>query len=88
MADNLIAFIQIDDNTPADQPAFSNEASTWNLEADYGLWGCKDYDFIGAISGVRSRSGGAPLIEPRGLPKGSKSRNQRSDPARHSAGLL
>lgn len=71
MAANILAFIQFDDNTPRDEPAFTNDPSLWSLEWDYGLWGCKDYDFIGAISGVRNQSGKEPLIPLRGCPPGN-----------------
>jgi hypothetical protein len=68
MAANILALIQFDDNTSESEPPFKNEASLWNLESDYGLWGCKDYGFIGAISGVRNQSGKEPLIPLRGWP--------------------
>ena len=68
MAANLLAFIQFDDNTPDDRTPFTNEPNLWSLEWDYGLWGCKDYAFIGAISGVRSKDGKPPLIPLRGCP--------------------
>ena len=72
MAANIIAFIQFDDNGPVEgQAPFTNEPSLWSLEWDYGLWGCKDYDFIGAISGIRNASGKAPLIALRGCPSGN-----------------
>jgi hypothetical protein len=71
MGANIYAFIQFDDNTPQGETPFTNEPSLWNLEGDLGLWGCKDYDFIGAISGVRNQSGKNPLISLRGYPPGN-----------------
>jgi hypothetical protein len=68
MAANILAFIQFDDNSPVDAPPFTNDASWWNLKDDYGLWGCKDYDFIAAISGLRNKKGLPPLIPLRGCP--------------------
>jgi hypothetical protein len=71
MGANIYAFIQFDDNTPQGGIPFTNEPSLWNLEWDLGLWGCKDYDFIGAISGIRNQSDKSPLIPLRGCPTGS-----------------
>jgi hypothetical protein len=71
MAANLLAFIQFDDNTPRGEPPFSCEPSVWSLEWDLGLYGCKDYRFIAAISGVRNESEKAPLFPLRGPPSSS-----------------
>ena len=71
MAASILAFIQFDDNTPTGNPPFSCEASTWSLEWDLGLYGCKDYRFIAAISGVRNESGNPSLIPLRGAPTSS-----------------
>lgn len=68
MAANILAFIQFDDNTPRDEPPFSCEASAWSLEWDLRFYGCKDYRFIAAISGIRNESGKTPLIPLRGAP--------------------
>lgn len=68
MGASILAFIQFDDNTPDGERPFSCEPSTWNLEGDIGLFGCKDYGFIAAISGVRIESGKTPLIPLRGFP--------------------
>ena len=69
MAANILAFIQFDDNSPLGDPPFSCEGSVWSMEWDLGLWGCKDYHFIAAISGVRNEGEVAPLIPLRGAPK-------------------
>ena len=68
MAANFLGFIQFDDNTPPDETPFSCEASVWSMEWDIGLYGCKDYGFIAAISGVRKENKKAPLIPLRGAP--------------------
>ncbi len=68
MAANILAFIQFDDNTPPEEPPFSCDPSVWSLEWDIGLYGCKDYRFIAAISGIRNESGKSPLFPLRGPP--------------------
>ena len=68
MAASILAFIQIDDNTPHGEPPFSCDASVWSLEWDIGLYGCKDYRFIAAISGIRSETGKLPMFALRGAP--------------------
>lgn len=68
MGADIQAFIQIDDNTPSDQPPFTNDPSTWDLRGDIGLVGCKDHAFFAAISGVRNEYGIAPLFARRNLP--------------------
>ena len=67
MAANILAFIQFDDNTPKGEPPFTNEPNVWSLEYDYTLWGCKDYRFIAAKSGLRNETARKPLIPLRGL---------------------
>ena len=76
MGADIKAFIQIDDNTPSDQPPFMNDPSTWDLSGDLGLYGCKDYAFYAAISGLRNESDIEPLFPRRDLPE---TKNQ-SDP--------
>jgi hypothetical protein len=68
MAASILAFIQFDDNTPKGEHPFSCEPSTWSLEWDIGFYGCKDYRFIAAISGMRAERGKKPLIPLRGFP--------------------
>ncbi|MGV3774663.1 MAG: hypothetical protein ACO1QB_17315 [Verrucomicrobiales bacterium] len=69
MGASIIAFIQIDDNTPEGEPPFSGgHPSTWDLSHDIGLYGGKHYDLYAAISGVRNRFGREPLFPMRGLP--------------------
>jgi len=68
MGADIKAFIQIDDNTPRDQPPFTNDPSTWDLRWDLGLYGCKDYRFFAAISGLRNDGAIQPLFPRRGLP--------------------
>lgn len=71
MGANIYALIQFDDNTPHGGTPFTNEPSLWNLESDLGFWGCKDYGFIAAISGLRIQPGQKPLIPLRGCPAGN-----------------
>ena len=68
MGADITAFIQIDDNTPSGEPAFTNDPSTWDLSEDYRLSSGKHYTFYAALSGVRNDSGIAPLFPCRGLP--------------------
>ena len=68
MGADIQAYLQIDDNTPADNEPFTYDPSTWDLSHDLGLCGCKDYAFFAAISGVRNATDISPLIAPRGLP--------------------
>ena len=68
MSANILGFIQFDDNSPIDQAAFTNDPSWWSFEGDDRLWGCKDYGFIAAISGIRNESGIPPFIALRGCP--------------------
>ncbi len=68
MGADVIALLQIDDNSPKTEPPFTNDPSTWDLSGDLGLKGCKDYQFFAAIAGVRNDSDIKPLITPRGLP--------------------
>lgn len=72
MATNIIAFIQFDDNSPRGEAPFTNAPSLWSLEWDIGLWGCKDYNFMGAVSGVRNQRNKEPLIPLRGCPPGNE----------------
>ena len=74
MGADITAFIQIDDNTPSGEPAFTNDPSTWDLSGDYGLSSGKHYTFYAAIAGVRNDSGIAPLFPCRGLPPRSSRR--------------
>jgi hypothetical protein len=69
MGASIIAFIQIDDNTSAEQPPFTNTPSTWDLSHDVGLNGCKDYRLFAAIAGVRNQTNICPLIPLRGVPR-------------------
>ena len=71
MSADITAFIQFDDNTPADEPAFTNDPSTWDLSEDYGFSSSKHYAFYAAICGVRNESGIPPLFPCRGLPPNS-----------------
>ncbi len=71
MSRSVLAVIELDDNTPAHSPPFSNEGSIWSLQEDWGLLGCKDYRFMGAISGIRDQTGKGPLVPLRGLPRSS-----------------
>jgi hypothetical protein len=57
MGADVRAFLQIDDNTPADQPPFTNDPSTWDLTHDIGLSTGKDYEFYAAICGIRNATG-------------------------------
>jgi hypothetical protein len=68
MGADITAFLQIDDNTPTDQPPFTNDPSTWDLSCDYGLSAGKHYEFYAALCGVRNQSGISPLFPCRGLP--------------------
>ncbi len=68
MGADITAFIQIDDNTPPEQPPFTYDPSTWDLRWDLGLCGCKDYRFYAAISGIRNDTPTQPLFDRRGLP--------------------
>lgn len=68
MGASLSAYLLIDDNTPADQPPFTNDPSTWDLTHDLGLCGSKDYAFYAAIGGIRNTTGIEPLFPWRGLP--------------------
>lgn len=68
MSADIKAFLQIDDNTPPNDPPFTNDPSTWDLSHDYGLSSGKHYEFYAAICGVRNRSGISPLFACRGLP--------------------
>lgn len=68
MGADITAFLLIDDNTPSDQPPFTNAASTWDLTHDIGLNGSKDYAFFSAIGGIRNTTGIEPLYPWRGLP--------------------
>ena len=69
MGADIKAFIQIDDNTPRNEPPFTNDPSTWDLSHDIGLAAGKHYEFYAAISGVRNQSGREPLYPCRGLPR-------------------
>jgi hypothetical protein len=69
MGTDISAFLAIDDNTPSDEPPFTNDPSCWDLRYDIGLSGGKHYEFYAAIAGVRNDNGKEPLIPPRGLPK-------------------
>lgn len=68
MGADITAFLLIDDNTPSDQPPFTNDPSTWDLADDLGLGGSKDYAFFAAIGGIRNSTGIEPLFPWRGLP--------------------
>jgi hypothetical protein len=68
MGADIKAFIQIDDNTPREEPPFTNHPSTWDLSHDIGLAAGKHYEFYAAISGVRNQSDRKPLYACRGLP--------------------
>jgi hypothetical protein len=68
MGADIIALLQIDDNTPRDQPPFTNDPSTWDLSRDYSLSSGKHYTFYAAICGVRNESGIQPLFACRGIP--------------------
>lgn len=68
MAANIIAFIQFDDNTPRTDAPFSCDPSVWSMEWDLGLYGCKDYRFVAAISGVRNEGEKTSLFPLRGSP--------------------
>jgi hypothetical protein len=70
MGADITAFLLIDDNTPSDQPPFTNDPSTWDLSHDLGLGGSKDYAFFAAIGGIRNSTGIEPLFPWRGLPPG------------------
>jgi hypothetical protein len=74
MGADICAFIQIDDNTLADEPAFTSDPSTWDLSEDWGLVGNKHYRFYAAIAGVRNENGIVPLFPCRGLPPRISSR--------------
>lgn len=69
MGTDIRAFLAIDDNTPSDEPPFTNDPSYWDFSGDFGLSGGKHYEFYAAIAGMRNHSGKEPLIPPRGLPK-------------------
>jgi hypothetical protein len=69
MSRSVLAVIEFDDNTPPNEPAFTNEGSIWSLQEDWGLLGCKDYKFMGAISGIQDSTHKGPLIPLRGLPR-------------------
>lgn len=69
MGADIKAFIQIDDNTPSDQPPFTNDPSTWDLSHDCGLSAGKHYEFYAAICGIRNEAAKAPLFPWRGLPR-------------------
>jgi hypothetical protein len=68
MGASITAYLQIDDNTPPDEPPFTNDPSTWDLSMDIGLATGKDYEFFAAICGVRNTSDIHPLFPCRGLP--------------------
>ncbi|WP_339909310.1 hypothetical protein [Symmachiella dynata] len=69
MSADIQAYLQIDDNTPADLEPFTYDPSTWDLSSDLGLCGCKDYAFFASISGIRNVTDISPLIALRGLPQ-------------------
>ena len=77
----MYAFIQIDDNTPKDEPPFTNDPSTWDLSEDWRLTE-KHYDFYAAIAGVRNRFGIEPLYPCRGLPSNVSERIQKEIPTK------
>jgi len=68
MGADIRAFLLLDDNTPSDEPPFTNDPSTWDLTHDIGLAGSKDYVFYAAIGGIRNTSGIESLFPWRGLP--------------------
>lgn len=68
MGADIHAIIQIDDNTPTDQPPFTCDPSTWDLRGDLGLTGGKHYEFFAAICGVRNATEKEPLFPCRGYP--------------------
>src|SRR6267378_2038203 len=68
MGADITAFLQIDDNTPPNEPPFTNDPSAWDLSQDVGLASGKHYEFYAAICGVRNASGISPLFPCRGLP--------------------
>lgn len=68
MGADITAALQIDDNTPPNEPPFTNDPSTWDLSMDIGLASGKHYEFYAAICGVRNESGVSPLFPCRGLP--------------------
>lgn len=68
MGADITAFLLIDDNTPVEQPPFTNDPSTWDLTHDLGLGGSKDYTFYAAIGGIRNTTGIEPLFSWRGIP--------------------
>ena len=80
MSADITAFLQIDENTPGDQPPFTNDPSTWDLSHDHGLSAGKHYEFYAALCGVRNESGISPLYPCRGLPPtGSRELRRRFD---------
>ncbi len=66
MGADITAFLLIDDNTPSDQPPFTNDPLTWDLTHDLGLGGSKDYVFYAAIGGICNTTGIEPLFPWRG----------------------
>ena len=68
MGASILAIIQFDRGIAGGQ--FSSGSSVWDLFRDSALFGCKDYKFIAAISGVRSEGGIVHPIPLRGVPNG------------------
>lgn len=66
MGADLLAFIEFDNSSVV--VPFTGNSNWWNFVGDIRLVGCKDYAFIGAISGVRNKSDKPPLIPLRGCP--------------------
>jgi hypothetical protein len=82
MGADITAFLQIDDNTRPNDPASTNDPSTWDMSHDYGLSSGKHYEFVAAISGVRNESCVSPLFPCRGLPPtGLRDLRERIDAA-------
>ncbi len=53
MSTNIRAFLAIDDNTPPEEPPFTNDPSCWDLSHDIGLSAGKTLRFYSAIVGIR-----------------------------------
>lgn len=68
MAASILSVIQFDDCESNTESGFCDGSSVWDLTEDFGLFGCKDYRFISAISGFRSQSNSGVMFPLRGLP--------------------
>jgi hypothetical protein len=69
MSCQLRLFIQYDDNTPADEPAFTNDASTWDLSQDYFLPRNMDDVFRTKVLGLTANAEAIGEPATRGLPR-------------------